>query len=215
MKKLKNNLVRLSVERRLYNIPVPIIGLTGGIGTGKSTVAALLKKHGLAIIDADANVKAVYQRPETVEFIKNHFPSVVIVDDAIDFKKLREKVFSDLQAKQLIEDHIYAHLPQTFKEAYEKLNKPGFIIYDVPLLFEKKLNELVDVSVCVYAPRDVQVQRLMARDHSPRELAEKILSNQLDIEEKRKLSDFVIANTGDLNQLEKNVEEFLKNVIQA
>lgn len=212
MRKLKSNLVKLTAEKRLYQIPVPIIGLTGGIGTGKSTVASLLKKHGLPIIDADQNVKTVYQKPETLVFIKKHFPSA-IVDNQIDFKKLREIVFVNQESKQTVEDYIYMHLPSTFKEAYARFNNPPFIIYDVPLLFEKKLNPLVDVSVCVYAPRETQIQRLMARDHSTRELAEKILANQLDIEVKKELSDFTIENTGDLTILEKNVEEFLKNVL--
>lgn len=214
MKKLKNNLVKLAADMRLYNIPVPIIGLTGGIGTGKSTVAALLRKHGLHVIDADANVKTVYQKPETVEFIRQNFPAAV-PDNQIDFKKLREIVFSNQDARTLVEGHIYSHLPQVFKEAFSLFEKPAVIVYDVPLLFEKQLHLLVDLSVCVYAPREVQIQRLMARDHSSRELAENILSSQLDIEAKKKLSDFVIENTGDLNQLEKNIQDFINNVFEA
>lgn len=213
-KKLKNNLVKLSAEKRLYQIPVPIIGLTGGIGTGKSTVATLLRKHGFAVIDADQNVKLVYQKPETLLFIKKNFPTAVL-SDQIDFKKLREIVFINPDAKQLIEDYIYQHLPAVFLEAYKMFNNPSVIIYDVPLLFEKQLHLLVDASVCVYAPRETQIKRLMSRDHSTRELAEKILSNQLDIEEKKKLSDFIIENTGDIHLLEKNVEEFLKNVTES
>jgi dephospho-CoA kinase len=212
-KKLKNNLVKLSADKRLYQIPVPIIGLTGGIGTGKSTVAASLRKHGFAVIDADQNVKLVYQKPETLIFIKKHFLAAVH-NEQIDFKKLREIVFINQDAKQLIEDYIYQHLPGVFLEAYKMFNNPEVIIYDVPLLFEKQLHLLVDVSVCVYAPREVQIQRLMARDHSTRDLAEKILSNQLDIEEKKKLSDFIIENTGDIHLLEHKVEEFLKNVTE-
>lgn len=214
MRKLKNNLVKLAPETRLYNIPVPIIGLTGGIGTGKSTVASLLRKHGLPIIDADANVKTVYQKTETVEFIRQHFAAAV-THNAIDFKKLREIVFSNPDARTLVEGYIYSHLPQVFKEAFSLFDKPSVIVYDVPLLFEKHLHQLVDVSVCVYAPREVQIHRLMARDHSSRELAENILSQQLDIENKRKLSDFLIENTGDLQLLEKNVQEFISNVFEA
>lgn len=218
MKKLKNNLVKLTPESRLYNTPVPIIGLTGGIGTGKSTVAAALRKHGLHIIDADANVKMVYQKAETVDFIRQNFPIVLTKTEAegrIDFKKLREIVFANPDARTLLEGYIYSHLPEVFKEAFSLFEKPAVIIYDVPLLFEKQLHLLVDISVCVYAPREVQIARLMARDHSTRELAESILSSQLDIEEKKKLSDFTIENTGDLNLLEKNIHEFISNAFEA
>ncbi len=214
MKKLKNNLVKLAQEDRLYNTPIPIIGLTGGIGTGKSTVAAALRKQGLPIIDADANVKMVYQKAETVDFIRQNFPAA-FVKGQIDFKKLREIVFANTDARTLLEGYIYSHLPQVFKEAFSLFEKPAVIIYDVPLLFEKQLHLLVDVSVCVYAPREVQIERLMARDHSSRELAESILESQLDIEEKKKLSDFIIENTGDLNHLEKNIQEFISNVFEA
>lgn len=213
-RQLKSSLIKLSVETRLYQIPVPIIGLTGGIGTGKSTAAALLRQQGLPVIDADANVKKVYQKPEMLTFIKQHFPSV-IVDGAIDFKKLRELVFINPDAKALVEKTIYSYLPAVFKESFDQFNNPAFVIYDVPLLFEKQLHLLVDVSVCVYAPREVQIQRLMARDHSSRELAETILSHQIDIEEKKKLSDFVIENIADVKQLEKNIQEFLANVTDA
>jgi dephospho-CoA kinase len=207
MKKLKNSLIKHTDKSRLYQIPVPIIGLTGGISTGKSTVADLFRKKGIPVIDADKNVKNIYQMPETITFIKNKFPEVVH-NHIIDFKKLREIVFSNTDAKILIEEFIYAHLPNEFKQAFYLFDNPPFIVYDVPLLFEKQLHLLVDVTICVYSSRKQQIERLIKRDQIDRSLAEKILANQQDIEVKKKLADFVILNTEKAEDLEINFNDF-------
>lgn len=212
MKKLKAKWVTKTPANRLYQIPVPIIGLTGGIGTGKSTVAQLLREKNIPVIDADRLVKNIYQKKETVEFIAKHFPAV-IVDGAIDFKRLREIAFVDSQNKKLIEDFIYAFMPLEFKKAYATFLNPSFVVYDVPLLFEKKLNELVDLSVCVYASREIQIERIVLRDKTSREMAEKILLHQMDIEEKKKCADLVIENNDGIDELKKSIEFFLTDIL--
>jgi dephospho-CoA kinase len=211
MKKLKAELIRKTPETRLYNIPVPIIGLTGGIATGKSTVAELFRKNNIPVIDADRLVKLIYQMPETKTFIQKNFPQV-IVEDLIVFQKLREIAFSNADSKKKLEDYIYAHLPNEFKKAFQEFSNPTFIIYDVPLLFEKNLNEFVDFSVCIYAPRKTQIERLMFRDRSTHEMAETIINQQMDIEEKKNLADFTIHNTAGPLELETQVLQFIKDI---
>lgn len=211
MKNLKANWITKDPATRLYQIPVPIIGLTGGIGTGKSTVAEILRSHGIPVIDADGLVKNIYKKSETLDFISKHFPHA-IEDGMIVFKKLRETVFVDARAKKLIEDFIYASMPEEFKKAFGQFDHPLFVVYDVPLLFEKNLSSLVDLSVCVYAPRPLQIERIVKRDNSSVELATKILENQMDIEEKKKRSDLIIDNTRELSDLKILVEHFLKDV---
>jgi len=213
MKKLKSKWITKNPENRLYQMPVPIIGLTGGIGTGKSTVSDILRKKNIAVIDADKLVKNIYTFPETLDFISNHFP-LAFQNGAIDFPKLREIVFADSAAKKSIEDFIYTYLPSEFKKAYEELNNPEFIVYDVPLLFEKKLDEKVDLTVCVYAKRKTQIERLLSRDKSTPELAEKMLASQMEIDEKKRLSDILIDNQNDLEALNFSIEEFLKGIIE-
>lgn len=211
MKNLKAKWITKNQQTRLYQIPVPIIGLTGGIGTGKSTVAEILREKNIPVIDADKLVKNIYQKRETLEFIAKHFPDI-IEDGMIVFKKLREIVFVDSRAKKLVEDFIYAHLPAEFKKAYSAFQNPPFVVYDVPLLFEKKLNEFVDLSVCVYAPKHVQTERIISRDKSSSELAAKMLESQMDIDEKKHLSNLIITNTEDLEVLKKSVEQFLQEI---
>lgn len=192
--KLTNIISPLQVDKRLYNIPCPIIGLTGGIATGKSTVSDMLKAQGHHIICADSLVKDVYKLSSTIDYLKLNYPDV-IVGESIDFKLLREKVFSNEEIKEDIERLIYAKMPAMFKKEFENFRNPDFIFYDVPLLFEKKLDKLVDYKMLVYCPREVQIKRLMQRDKISNDLANKILDKQIDIEIKKENSDYVIDNS--------------------
>lgn len=209
--KLRPEFITKTKENRLYQLPVPIIGLTGGIATGKSTVAQLFRELGVNVLDADSLVKKIYSKPEAVDFVKNIFPEA-FQNNAIMFKTLRELVFSSSSNQEKVETFIYSHLPHTFLEAFSLLPPQEFLIYDVPLLFEKKLNEKVDCSLCVYSSRETQLNRLTARDQIDINLAKSILSKQLDIEEKKKLSNLVIDNSGDLTSLKlafKKLQELL------
>ncbi|MBC7540304.1 MAG: dephospho-CoA kinase [Bacteriovorax sp.] len=211
MKNLKTKWITKTPENRLYHIPVPIIGLTGGIGTGKSTVAEILREHNIPVIDADKLIKNIYQKNETLNFIISHFPQA-ISDGKIVFPKLREMVFIDPHVKKMLEDFLYVFMPEEFQKAYATLSNPFFIVYDVPLLFEKKLNKHVDLSVCVYAPKKVQIERIVLRDKSSIKMATKILENQMDIDDKKRLSDLVIMNTNKIEDLKLSIKQFLSDI---
>lgn len=211
--KLKKNYIKLKQDQRLYGYDKPIIALTGGIATGKSTVTKLLEQKGIAIIDADQLVKSIYARQESKDFIKSHFPEAWI-QDGIDFKKLRELVFSDAGIKKEVESFIYDRLPAAFKEATLKIQHQDFYIYDVPLLFERGLETKVDLTILVYAPRKVQLARLIDRDGSKEEVGNKILDQQIDIEEKKLRSDLVINNSGTMTELATEVESLLLQILE-
>lgn len=213
MKKLKNNWITKDPSTRLYQIPVPIIGLTGGIATGKTTVAGLFRDKGVPVIDADKLVKEIYQKKASFDFVNQHFLEA-IVDDTIHFKTLRELAFKTPENQRKLEDFIYAQLPGAFVEAFNAFNQPDFMVYDVPLLFEKGLFTKIDVSVCTYSPRDLQRERLVKRDNISVDLANTILDKQMDIEEKKKRSDLFIENVGDLNLLKKNFDDLLSKLIK-
>lgn len=198
----------LDPKDRLYQIPNPLIGLTGGIATGKSSVAKIFREMGFKVIDADALVKSIYQNPKTIEFIESIAPDS-ITDKQIDFKKLREKFFSHSEIKSKIESFIYSELPNAFFAELSSIPDQEIIIYDVPLLFEKKLNIKSDLSIVVYAAKDIQIQRLMKRDNISKDLAEKILNAQMPIEEKKLLADYVISNEESLEALKVSVNQFV------
>lgn len=208
-KEIKPNLIKLNASQRLYHLEKPIIGLTGGIASGKSTVAQILKDKGYKIIDADQLVKKIYSKEETKDFIKS-IASDCVDSDQINFSKLREQFFSDHLLKEKIERFIYQKLPDFFLKEVDPSD--SFIIYDVPLLFEKNLNSLIDFSILVYCPKNLQLERLKNRDRISNDLANKILDNQMDIEIKKNKSDFIIDNSEDLLKLPEEVEKVLQAI---
>ena len=206
--KINEDLNRLSKDQRLYQLDVPVIGLTGGIATGKTTVSQKLQEKGFAVINADHLVKDIYALPETFEFIRNEFPDV-IKNEQIQFPLLRQFVFANSENKVKIENFIYARLAQAFNAAFNKFDHPQMIIYDVPLLFEKSLQPLFDMTVLVYAPREIQRTRLMKRDNVLEEMAETMLNSQMDIEEKKAKADFIIDNSKSESELAKEINRLL------
>jgi dephospho-CoA kinase len=210
--KLKKEHLKLKTEERLYQTKVPVIGLTGGIATGKSTVSDILRSEGFSVIDADLLVKDIYKMKSTIDFIKQKYPEV-INDEKIDFSKLREKFFTDKAVKFEIETLIYSKLPEAWATEVVKHKDSAVLFYDVPLLFEKSLENLFDITVLVYAPREVQKVRLIERDEISDELAEGILNHQMNIEEKKKKADFIIDNDGDIEKLGSEVENLLTRIL--
>lgn len=209
--KLKSPLIKLTKKQRLYELDIPIIGLTGGIASGKSTVSKLFREQGLPVIDADALIHKIYQSKETIELITQLAPSVVEKQN-IDFTQLRELFFSDPLLKQKITHHLYQQLPHFFKKELSLFTQAQVIVYDVPLLFENTLETKLDCTITVYAPRNIQLDRLKKRDKISDELANKILDQQMDIEEKKKRSDYLIENTKGLKELNSNFQILISNL---
>lgn len=195
-------------ETRLHNCPVPIIGLTGGIGTGKSTVSKILKEKGFFIIDADELVHEIYDEQETLDFVKTIAPEVV-QNNMLNFMILRKVAFEKKDLLKQLEDYLYQRMPSAFIEKVNQ-SKVDLVIYDVPLLFEKGLHEKVDKSVVVYASKEQQLQRASSRDQCSTDVISQVIAKQMDIEEKKSKADIVIDNTKDLEHLKIQVEKFIE-----
>ena len=199
-------------QERLYQLEKPILGLTGGIASGKSTAAHFIKEHGLHVICADELVKEVYREEKVLQTLREDFPQVINQDNQIQFGKLREIVFNDPEIKKKIETLIYSYLPEKFKQKANAIQDQNTIIYDVPLLFEKNLQESIDLSICVYTRPELQIKRILSRDGGSRELASKILSAQLPIDEKKSKADFVLDNQKDPEHLKKHIEQLFREI---
>lgn len=213
MHNLKSNYIRLSSDKRLHNCEKPLIALTGGIASGKSSAAEHLKELGVPLIDADRLIHSIYKNVETKRFIQNLIPEVTEADE-INFKSLRKVFFEDKKLKSSIENYLYSKLPQAFtNKALEfEHSKYNYIVYDIPLLFEKELQSQFDLNVLIYCPPQTQLERLLKRDRITQAEAENILKQQKPIEEKAKLAEFIIKNTSDISSLNKKVEDFLTQV---
>jgi len=211
MLKLKKAYHFLDASKRLHQCPKPLIGLTGGIGTGKSTVARLLEELGLTIIDADELVHDIYDDKETLSFVSALCPGAVKGDN-LDFSILRKIAFHEKDLLQKLEHYIYKRLPMAFVNEV-KSSSSDVIIYDVPLLFEKELNSQVDLSVVVYATPLQQKERASKRDQCPDNIIKKVIEKQISIDKKKELADTYIDNTKDLSFLKKQVESFVSTYL--
>jgi dephospho-CoA kinase len=185
--------------------------LTGGIATGKSTVASLFRLHGFLTIDADKIAhKLLDLHYRDIELL---FGEEYIKEQKVLRKKLGSLIFNDEIQKQRLENFIHPLIKEEIiKEAkvFEVQKKPYLI--DIPLFFEKQ-NYDIKKSVVVYVPKEIQIQRLIKRDNCTEEEAKIRINNQMDIEEKKVLATYIIDNSFDLPHLQNEVERVKKELI--
>lgn len=192
----------LSQSARFHQKSYPIIALTGGIASGKSTLAQAARELGIPVISADELVKSIYTWPDTLTWLSQNYPQA-IVNGAVDFSKLRTIFFADPQNQKNIEDFIYQRMPRAFAEREKEFSHIPFLIYEIPLLFEKGLASQFDKRVLCWASRDTQIQRLKARSpHLSESEIENFLSAQFPIDEKKKLVDEVFDNSAPRSEAE-------------
>ncbi len=194
-----------------------LIGLTGSISTGKSTVAKMLKGLGFYIIDADEIAHSVYEKGEKAYFdiVKAFGTEILNKNGEIDRKKLGKLVLNDKERLSLLEGIVHPAVEQKRLEILEKIKKRepnAYIIHDIPLLFEKNLQSMFDCVIVVYVPKEVQIKRLMERDCISKEEALKKVSLQLSIEEKRRLADIVVDNSKTLDETQKQVKNIARRI---
>ena len=190
-----------------------IVGLTGGIASGKSTVSNLFRKYGIEIVDADKVAKEVSEKKESIEKISNIFGKDILDSDGkIVREKLREKAFKNRELLQELNKIIHPQVMEYFKRKKEKNSKDEILIFDIPLLYETKMEYLCDKIIVVGVDVQKQIRRVVARDGSSEELAKKIIFNQMPLDEKIKKADIVIMNDGTLDELEAKVMKIYREL---
>jgi dephospho-CoA kinase len=191
-----------------------IVGLTGIIGSGKSTVAALLRKYGLFVIDFDALAKESLAWKETQEEIRKAFGTEYIINDRVDVGRLRT-VFDRDDNLRMLEKIIHPRVSQEVESRLITLEKEGVktVIIDHPLLFEAGFHRTVDKIVVVTARAEVIKERLKKRGME-REDMERRISCQIPLEEKEKKADYIIDNNGVENQLQGQVDSLVQKIMK-
>ena len=177
-----------------------VAGLTGGIGTGKSTVAAVFAEAGAVIIDADEIARDVVAkgRPAWCRIVAHFGRDVLLPDGDIDRKKLGTIIFNDTRQKarldRIVHPHVIAETEQQLKEI-ERLQPQAVVILDVPLLIEAGMDRDLDEVIVVYAPEAVQLKRLMRRNRLTAAEGLSRIRSQMPIEEKKGRATVVIDNS--------------------
>ncbi len=180
-------------------------GLTGGIATGKSTVAGFLAEAGADIIDADKIARHVVQKGKPAwRAVLDHFGKEILdAGGDIDRRRLGDIVFRSPEKKATLDRivHPYVFEEMTAAESAIRAERPdAVVILDVPLLFEVGMDGRISEIIVVYAPEHIQIERLMARNDLSTDDALARIRSQMDIEEKRKRAAIVIDNSGDLER---------------
>ena len=194
-----------------------IIGLTGGIGSGKSAAATILKRLGLKIIDLDQITHNLMKPSELgyIEIKKEFGEKYIGTKGAIDRKLLREEIFSSLDLKKRIESILH---PIIFEECSKQLNKlkhEKYLVLVIPLLFEtKNYISLIDESLLIDCDLKTQIERVINRDGVSEQLASRIIKNQMSRDEKVLLADKVILNDGNINYLKAQLQSYYKNLLK-
>ena len=186
------------------------IALTGGIATGKSTVASVFKSLGFSIIDAD-KIAHVLLNIHSSD-IRELFGDEYVENGIVLRKKLGFLIFNNVEKKLQLEELMLPLIKESIiNEAKVFESQKKLYLIDIPLFFEKQ-NYNIKKSILVYTPKEIQIERLMKRDNSTKEEALSRINNQMNIEEKKLLSTYIIDNTKDLNNLEKEVAK-LKDLL--
>ncbi|WP_214766558.1 MULTISPECIES: dephospho-CoA kinase [unclassified Exiguobacterium] len=190
------------------------IGLTGGIATGKSTVATYLQTNGIPVIDADLIAREVME-PDGLAYqdVKAAFPEA-FEDGILIRAKLGEIIFYDSEKRNLLNELMHPKIRQQMLARADELEQQeeSLVVFDIPLLLEGDWKQLVDQVVVVYCNAYLQLDRLMERNQMSREEAQSRVQSQLDIEQKRLLADYVLVNEGTVEALYRQIDQWLKTL---
>ncbi|UGB29763.1 dephospho-CoA kinase [Metabacillus sp. B2-18] len=194
-----------------------VIGLTGGIASGKSTVSNMLKNLGIRVVDADQISREVVElgKPAYQQILSVFGDEILHQDKTINREKLGAIIFGDHSKREQLNKIVH---PAVRKEMLngveeEKAKNSKAVVLDIPLLFESKLTHMVDKTILVYVDEKTQLKRLMERNGYTEKEAKMRIESQLPLHMKKDLSDEIIDNNGTIEQTEKQLHEILKKLI--
>jgi len=192
-----------------------VVGLTGGIASGKSTVANMIRNLGIAVIDADVIAREVVEVGQEAYYkiIETFGDGILQEDRTINRAELGAIIFNNEDKRKALNNIVHPAVRAKMNELKTEYIKKGekVIVLDIPLLFESKLTHLVEKIIVVYVDREVQVKRLMERNGLTLEEAEARIHSQMPLSEKIPLADAVLNNNGTIVE----TTEQLKSILQT
>ena len=195
-----------------------VIGLTGGIGTGKSTVSQILKEKNFPVIDLDVISHEVIKFPKVVEKIVENFGKEVLEYNntgnwIISREKLGRVIFGNREKRLILNSVMHPEILRIMREKILECKKENKIIFvEIQLLFEVQWEKEFDYILLVSAEKETQIKRILSRDKRSKEEALSIINSQMPLDEKKKISDYVIENDGNIQDLERKIYGFLKKI---
>lgn len=191
-----------------------ILGLTGGFGTGKSTVAAMFVRRGAKVIDADAVTRALLAKnKKCIKKVAKIFPNAILRSGEIDRRKLARLVFQNPRELKKLTDILYPEALKAVKKQISIYKRARLVVLDVPLLFEAGWDRLADVTIAVKAGRGQQIERLHKRRIPIAEVLRR-LKFQMPLKDKCRLADVVIDNSGTLQNTRRQVGALIHRLSQ-
>ncbi|MFH1837765.1 MAG: dephospho-CoA kinase [Candidatus Omnitrophota bacterium] len=191
-----------------------IIGITGGVAAGKTTVADMFVKKGARLVDADSIAHMLINEDGMKKRIAEEFGDELIKDGKVDRLALRKKVFSDKKKIEILSGILHPLIIARIKNEAEREKESGTVVIDAPLLVECGLNNYVDKVIVVKAKRATRIKRALTRGLTEDEVLG-IMESQLPQKEKERVADYIIDNDNDLETIRKGVEEIWQKVQEA
>jgi len=197
-----------------------VVGLTGGIVSGKSTVALMFKDLGAKIVDADKLGHSVIlpHKPAWEKIVKIFGKDILQNDLTIDREKLGKIVFANQSLLKKLNDITHPEITKIIKKEIDSLknktyNQKKILIIDAALIYEAKIDRLMDKIIVVYIDEDEQIKRLIKRNNLSKDEALQRIKSQMPMKEKVKMADYVIDNSNSLDKTKKQVEKIWKNLV--
>lgn len=192
-----------------------ILGLTGGIGSGKSTVSKIFLSMGIKVFDADLIAKDILETEQVKEEIKEKLGKefINLKSNSVDKELLKKEVFNNSKKLNILNGIVHPRVVEIYIKKYlEFKDKKEIVIFDVPLLFEVNLERYCDKVIVVDIDLKVQIERIKNRDNIDVTLINKIIAAQMSREERNMKADILIENNGSLEELKQKIEKIIKDI---
>ena len=190
-----------------------VLGVTGGLGSGKSTACSFFREFGCEIFDADVEAKKILFSSEIVkQKLVENFGQKILENDKINKSVLAEIVFTNQKNQQILNSIIHPLVTTEFLDRKSRIASNIYIM-DAALLFEAKLQEHFNKTILIYTDKEIRIQRAMDRGNLPREQVEYRMNLQMGEDQKKSLADIVIYNNGTTEDLKNKINELMQNLV--